>query len=78
MMVDFGYWLGYAEQPVPIEERLSRYQCPRCEVWGRGDRCWCCGSDEVIWGQRWPFASAADQAGSGTIEPEPDPNLFSP
>ena len=30
-------------------ERSRSYRCPDCDVYGKGLRCWSCGSSDVDW-----------------------------
>jgi hypothetical protein len=34
----------------PEPDQAALYYCPRCEVYGRGAKCWCCATTQLDWG----------------------------
>jgi hypothetical protein len=52
--------------PEPPRRRRA-YWCERCDVYGKGLRCWSCGSPEVVWNRT--ATQAAREVGS---EPAPE------
>lgn len=55
----------------PPKDLGRHYFCPWCDVYGRGDECWVCGSDVLTWGRMPAVCNAARAPHYDAPEPPP-------
>lgn len=59
--------------PAPIPRA---YHCLPCDVYGRGDECWLCGSERVLFGRMPPTNCGAPGPDFSGSQPEPQSSLL--